>query len=86
MRLFKPVAAEPVDVVKTPDDAPHTPTHPLSDEGVLFEYITPRMIVNFTDATVDTYNAHRRELHVNGLTFSHVAETPDGHWTYRHDS
>ena len=80
-----PKSVTPVEAVEPASDTAQMETHPLSDEGVLFEYITTDVIVNFTDAETDVYNAHRRELHVNGRVFQHVAEDPHGHWLYRLD-
>lgn len=57
--------------------------HPVSDEGIAFAWMTTDLIVNMAS---EFYDAHRRELHINGQTFAHVSETLEGHWVYRHDT
>lgn len=59
------------------------PVQYFTDEGVRYEWLAhPNSIVNFA---TDSYDAHRRELHLKGKTFSHVSETVEGRWTYRAD-
>ena len=54
----------------------------LSDEGVPFDWIDSDTILNVSE---DAYDAKRRELHVHGRAFQHVAEGPAGEWIYRCD-
>ena len=56
----------------------------LTDEGVPFAWIDAIHLVNLADSTADAFNARRRELHVQGRTYSHVSEDGD-QWVYRHD-
>ena len=53
-----------------------------TDEGVRYEVLDHETVVNLA---ADTYDAHRRELHIQGRAFTHVADTPSGAWIYRHD-
>ena len=67
-------------------DAPLSPPVPAlrTDEGVVFAWMTTELIVNMAPKD-ELYNRRRRELHINGVGFSHVDETTAGHWIYRHD-
>ena len=53
-----------------------------TDEGVRYEVIDHETVINLA---ADTYDAHRRELHIHGRAFTHVSDTPSGAWIYRHD-
>lgn len=56
-----------------------------SDEGMPCAWLSAQynLIVNLS---TDAYDAKRRELHVNGRAFQHVAETSEGRWIYRYDN
>ena len=78
--------AAPIDAIT--DAAVESATAPvarlLTDEGVPFEWIDTRHIVNLTDDTTSLFDARRRELHIAAVSFSHVGE--DGwKWVYRDD-
>lgn len=57
-------------------------TGPLTDEGVMFAWMTPEILVNRDQRFL---NLRRRELHLGGVPYAHAGETPDGRWLYRHD-
>lgn len=63
-------------------DAPPVPPPSTSDEGVLYEWVSSFEIVNLSNDPIDS---RRRELHVAGRAYHHVAETA-GHWLYRRDA
>ena len=76
------VRADP-PIVDEPPEVAILPSHPKSDEGVAYDWLAhPDVIVNFA---TDAYDSRRRELHVEGRCFSHVEESLEGHWIYRHD-
>ena len=52
-----------------------------TDEGIPFAYLDHETIVNLSG---DWYDQRRRELHVAGKSFSHVAEAAAGR-VYRYD-
>lgn len=56
----------------------------LTDEGIVYSRVDHEHILNLTDPTFNRVDARRRELHVNGKTYSHVSETA-GQWLYRCD-
>ncbi len=58
----------------------------VSDEGVIVERLDHETIANRTNAADNPYDARRRELHLAGRVFSHVADAADGAWIYRADS
>ena len=80
----QPDAAQPdADAIsdEAMDDAP-VEAECRTDEGVRYEVLDHETVINLA---ADTYDAHRRELHIQGRAFTHVSDTPSGAWIYRHD-
>lgn len=67
-------------------DKDQDPVVLLSDEGVPYQRLDAETIVNWVDPRGPNWpESRRRELHVGGRTYSHVAEQAQVHWIYRHD-
>ncbi len=75
---------EPMEVDQADEAAPVALI--VSDEGVTVERLDHETIANRTNAADFPYDARRRELHLAGRVFTHVADATDGAWIYRADS
>ena len=53
-----------------------------SDEGIGVARLSGSRIVNLSLVPKD----HRLQLSVGGVRYTHVSETLEGHWIYRHDT
>lgn len=56
-----------------------------SDEGIDVARLSSHRVMNATDPALDIQRAHALTVHVNGVAYQHVEETPGGHWVYRSD-
>jgi len=89
MKLWKPKSpaidaavndpVAPAPAPPAPADATDAPD--ATDEGIPFAWVDAITIVNLS---ADWYDQRRRELHVGGRSFSHVAEAAQGR-LYRYD-
>ncbi len=73
--------------VPDPADNPDPDAVPTgtTDEGIAVEMPDSETVINVTSPTDDFLGSRRRELHVNGHAFHHVADRADGAWIYRRD-
>lgn len=56
------------------------PDEAVSDENVPIQVCADGSVINLSS---NLYDARRRELHVQNVAVSHVAETVSGQWIYR---
>lgn len=56
-----------------------------SDEGIDVARLSGHRVINVTDPALDLQRAHVLAVHVDGVAYHHVDETPGGHWVYRSD-
>ena len=53
-----------------------------TDEGVPYRSLDTETVLNLS---ADSYDARRRELHIDGRSYQHVSEDVAGQWIYRYD-
>jgi hypothetical protein len=56
-----------------------------SDEGIDVARLSGHRVMNVIDPALDIQRAHVLTVHVDGVVYQHVEETPGGHWVYRSD-
>jgi len=85
MKLWKPKSPAIDAAIADDDPVVPAPAQPVpadaTDEGIPFAWVDAITIVNLS---ADWYDQRRRELHVGGRSFSHVAEAAQGR-LYRYD-
>lgn len=57
-----------------------------SDEGIIVGPMPNGVFVNLTDPEKNIFDTHRQEIHVGGVCYQHVTDSPTGQWIYRHDT